>query len=359
MTYQTHDPINFSGGPHDIGYAYGTACSQLIAEIVDASLSYYRKYCDLNKTAILRAANKFHPFIIDYAPRIGEEIAGISEGSERSLEEILLLVASYEMFTRHGGGGVGCTSVAVTGAATANGETFVGQTLDEAFEPWGENFSRIVHVTPRSGPKFVQYAYPGFPGQMGLNSCGIALCSNTLVSGEHRFGVPFQVIAHEILQQKSIGEALNAITRAKRATSVNFLISDENGEIYDIETTPRSYDCFYSNERMVHTNHFLSAKLDVRRDVFLECLNDTMIRYNRMTRLLRNMPQESTLQHLMDAFKDHVNYPNSICRHPDETQPPKDRMRTADCMIFSTTRKTIWFCKGNPCQTGFQKLEIS
>jgi isopenicillin-N N-acyltransferase-like protein len=342
-----------------MGYAYGSACKQLIGQAIRANFSYYRRYCNFTKATALRLAAKYRPFIMEYAPELEEEIAGIAEGAERSQADILLLSTYYEIMYRYAGGGMGkCTSIALTGELTANGETFVGQTNDEALEPWGESFSRVVYAVPKAGPGFLVYTYPGFPGQMGVNSSGIALCDNALITDQHRTGVPFQVIVREILRQKTIGDAVNAVTRAKRASSVNFLIVDENGEIYDLETTPEAYDCLFASEQVaVHTNHFLSAKLGIKRDLILENLPDTVIRYNRMRRLLRHV-QAAKVEDVMRLFKDHVNYPNSICRHFDDNKIPKDRVKTADCMIFSPTRKAMWLARGNPCQKEFASFTM-
>jgi len=301
------------------------------------------------------------PFIRSYAPELEEEIEGIAEGAGRLKDEILMLATYWELMyghalvTPHH-----CTAVALSGRMTADDVTFVGQNNDEALEPWGTDFSKIVFARPESGPSFVAYTYPGFVGQMGLNSDGIALCVNALISDEHTFGVPFQVITREILRQRSIGDAVNAVMRAKkRASSGNLLIADKNGEIYDLETTPNRYDILYSSERMVHTNHFISKELGIRKDIVRETLCDTVIRYNRMGRILREGPEKLSLDNLIQAFKDHLNYPNSICRHVDERQSPRDRLKTADCMIYSPTSKTMWLSRGNPCEGVFGTFTIS
>jgi isopenicillin-N N-acyltransferase-like protein len=355
--YAPLDVIEISGGPHDRGHEYGAASKQLIGEQVDAHYSYYQRYCGFAKRTVLRLAGKYMPFVERYNWELEAEIRGISEGAERSRSEILMLLAYWELMYRYAIPR-GCTAIGLTGAATVNGETFVGQNNDEVLEPFGEAFGTVVHATPDSGPSFVAYTYPGFPGQMGINSDGIALCVNTLISDKHALGVPFQAITREILQQRSIGDALHAIARAKRASSGNFLIADANGEIYDVETTPDRYDCFYSSERMVHTNHFLSTKLGVARDVILDRLIDTIIRYNRMNRTLREMNRRASVEDLMMLFKDHLNYPHSICAHVDERQAPNEKVRTADCMIFSPSRKLMWLARGNPCQSKFGVFDL-
>jgi isopenicillin-N N-acyltransferase-like protein len=355
------DIIEVNGKPHDRGYTYGTACRQQIQQTIDAHFLHYARHCHFSKATTLRLARKYLPHIRSYAPEFEEEIAGIAEGAYRPRDEIVMLAVYWELMYRYVTGSPHhCTAVAATGLATVNGETFVAQNNDEALEPWGTGFSRIVHSTPSSGPSFLAYTYPGFPGQMGLNSSGIALCVNALICDQHELGVPFQAITREVLEQRTIGDAVNAVMRAKkRASSGNLLIGDENGEIYDVETTPRRFECFYSSEQMVHTNHFLSTRLGVKTDIILESMCDTMIRYNRMNRILREQEGRISVETLTHAFEDHVNYPNSICRHVDERDAEKDRLKTADCMIFSPTKKVMWLARGNPCEAEFRTINLS
>lgn len=354
--YKPIETIKVSGGPHDRGYAYGRTCKQQIGQAVDSNLAFYKTYCNFPKATTLRLAHKYAPFIQNYSSEIDEEITAIAEGAERPRDAILMLTCYWELMYTYASH---CTAIAVTGSATVDGETYVAQNNDEALEPWGSNFSKIVVAKPQSGPSFLTYTYPGFPGQMGLNSNGIALCVNALITEQHELGVPFQVITSEVLRQKSIGDAINAVMRAKkRASSGNLLIADENGEIYDLETTPHEFDALYSYQRMVHTNHFLSTRMNVKRDVVRENMCDTVIRYNRMSRILEESDKMS-IEGLMHAFKDHVNYPNSICRHVDERQTGKDRLKTADCMIYSPSKKRMWLARGNPCGGEFQTFGLS
>lgn len=354
---KTLDVIKVSGTSRERGYKYGAASKKVIRKAINAHLEFYRQCFDLHKAHVLQMARKYMPHIEKYSPEIADEIVGISEGSESSTDEILLLAAYYEIYYRYTVG-IGCTAIAVAGSMTINSETFVAQNNDEALEPWGEGFGKLVHIKPDSGPEIVTYTYPGFPGQMGLNSNGIALCANTLVTNERRMGVPFQVITREVLGQRTIGDAISAAIRGNRASSGNLVIADHNGEIYDLELTPSSFDYFYSNKLMVHSNHFLSTKLRMKRDLIIGKWTDTIVRYNRMNRILQESAGMIDENRLMKIFGDHVNYPESVCRHVDTRQPLEDRMKTVDCMIYSPTRKVMWLANGNPCQTTFQTFSL-
>lgn len=351
-----HKVVETSGGAHDRGYQYGAKCKRVIKSLVDSHFSFYRRNYGLSKDLILRDATKYTPYIEDYSPEITEEIKGIAEGAEIKHEELVMIIAFIELYYARI---MGCTSFSAAGKATADGITYVGQNNDEALDPWlnGE-CCVLVDVKRNSGPSFLTYTYAGIPAMMGVNSDGIALCLNALASGEHKIGVPILIVAREILQQRCIGDAVGAVIRANRADCLNFLIADENGEIYDVEATPSSFDCLYTDMYMAHSNHFLSRRLDIKRDVIMEALPDTIIRYNRMNRLLSEECGSIELKTLMDLVKDHVNHPKSICRHEIPGARPEETMVTFDSLIFVPAKKELWIARGNPCKNEFNKYQI-
>jgi isopenicillin-N N-acyltransferase-like protein len=175
---------------------------------------------------------------------------------------------------------------------------------------------------------------------------------------QFKLGVPILVVCREVLQQATIGDALGAIIRANRAQSLNFLVADENGEIYDIEATPKDIDYFYSDKYMAHSNHFLSKKLGFKRDIIVSAMPDTIIRYNRMNRLLREKCGTIDLKALMEFTKDHVNYPYSICRHKSHGASPEQAIVTLDSFIFVPAKKEMWIARGNPCQNEFIRYAL-
>jgi isopenicillin-N N-acyltransferase-like protein len=240
-----------------------------------------------------------------------------------------------------------------------NGETYIGQSNDDfpAFFLDGKA-SVLNNIKQDNGPRILTYTYAGIPAMMGINSDGIGLCITGLLCATSRIGVPTMAIAREILNAKTIEDAIKAITRAKRAESANYLIAEKNGEIYDVEATPDDVDFFYADDYMVHTNHFLSRNLKIEKDVILAATPDTLIRKNRMTKLLKQHYGKLTEKILMNVYKDHVNYPNSICRHLDERIPRDYAMVTIDCMIFAPARKEMWIARENPCCNEFKKYTL-
>jgi isopenicillin-N N-acyltransferase-like protein len=311
----------------------------------------------MDKDQVLKEARKYIPFIEEYSQDTMEEIQGTAEGAGVSLNELVMVIAFPEMYYprlyQH------CTAFAVGGGTTVGGEIYVGQNEDEGLDPWlsGE-CSVLVSVNRKEGPEVLTYTYAGVPSMKGMNSAGIALCINALVCEQSKLGVPGLVVTREVLYQKTIGDAIGAIARAKRANSLNYVIADTNGELYDIEATPNDYDYIYSDRMIVHANHFLSQRLKIEKDMIKERLADSIIRQNRMRRLQEEKMGKIDLKFLMSALRDHINYPNSICRHPNPAEAEGLRGKTLDSIIWVPRKKEVWLAKGPPCQTQYYQYGI-
>lgn len=137
------------------------------------------------------------------------------------------------------------------------------------------------------------------------------------------------------------------------------MITDGNGEVCDIEGTPSQFDYLYFKGTFAHTNHFLSSKLAIKRDLALETQPDTITRYLRMRELLETAEGAIGLEKLMEFTKDHVNYPDSICRHADTRDPVERRWRTFDSLIMVPEKRELWIARGNPCESEYERYSIS
>ncbi len=295
-----HQVVACSGSPIDRGNEYGKRFKDLINRLVQSHFSFYSRNFHLDKDQVLKEAKKYIPFIENYSPEISEEIKGTAEGAGISLHELVMVIAFPEMYYprlfRK------CTAFAVGGEATVGGEIYVGQNEDEALDPWlNGDCAVLVTVRRKDGPDVLTYTYAGVPSMKGMNSAGIAMCINALTCEQSKLGVPSLVVTREALYQKTIGDAIGAIVRATRADSLNYVIADLNGELYDIEATPNDYDLIYSDKMIVHANHFLSQRMRIEKDLIKEKSPDTHIRANRMRRLLEAQANSIDLEYLDES----------------------------------------------------------
>jgi isopenicillin-N N-acyltransferase-like protein len=341
--------MELSGEPYERGHRYGEACKDLIARMIEEQ--FFQEFSGrLTKDQMLKHARKYEPFIQDYSPEISEELRGMADGSGRLYDEIVMVNAleERESFSR-------CTAFAATGRATKGGETYVGQSWDGMESEWWDGeIGLLFKVRRKNGPDILDYTNPGILACAGLNSRGISVNWNTVPRLDLTTGVPTYIIVAEILRQKTLGEALDAVLRANRAGCFNFVITDDT-ELYAVEGTPSDLDVSYGGEYLGHANHFVSDRFKSEQKI---SSSSSIIRHNRMNRLLKENYGEIDLQACMGFFRDHVNYPLSICCHPGDDPDPRQRWLTLGSWVGIPSKREFWIAHGSPCENEFRKFGL-
>jgi isopenicillin-N N-acyltransferase-like protein len=357
--------VEFAGSAHERGFQYGEKFAENISEMLDRSYDFYKTAASLSRDQILKTASKFWPFIEEYSDEIAQELKGLSEGSKRKIEEITLLASFNEIQFYYAfeiipfyGRTAGCTSFCVTGEATVDGQTIIGQNNDGSLHPNLDEYDFLMKMRTDSGIDFLTLTLMGCTAFVGVNSKGIGLCINAVSDGDFRVGVPFSVITRGILGSKTIGDAINAVITAERGAGANYLIADENGECYDIETTARNFNYFYIDKSLGHANHYLKRTTDQRNITPRRTDANTIVRCNRMNKLLEKDFGKITVDTCFGILKDHVNYPTSICVHPNPDLPPEMAMKTMDSIVISPANRELHVTRDNPCKTNFKKYSL-
>ena len=96
---------------------------------------------------------------------------------------------------------------------------------------------------------------------------------------------------------------------------MNYVMCDENGEIYDLETTAREYEvlCPFDGP-MAHSNHYLTDRLKPFERRQWDQRGQSILRWGRATRLLKSCDKRNA-DALKNMLSDRVNTPVGICRH--------------------------------------------
>ena len=344
--------MDLSGEPYERGYRYGEACKGLVARMLD--VQFYEEFRGrLTKDQLQRHARKYEPFIRDYSPEISEELKGIAEGSGRSYDEIVMINALEERTAfEHNR----CTAFAVTGSSTKNGETYSGQSWDGIEKEWWDGeFGLLFRVRRKNGPDLIDYTNPGMLACAGLNSNGVSVNWNTVPQKELIPGVPTYIVVAEALKQKTLGDALDAVLRARRAGYFNLVITG-GSELCNIEATPSDVDVSFSSEYIGHANHYVSERYRATQNQ--DVSPSSIARHERINTLLRENHGDIDLQACMSFLRDHANYPSSICCHPTESPDPKQRMLTLDSWISVPAKREFWIAHGSPCKNEFVRFSL-
>ena len=195
---------------------------------------------------------------------------------------------------------VGCTSFAVWGDESVDGEIIAGRNFDFYM---GEDFAgrNIVLVErPDSGYAYVSVTWPGMTGVLsGMNEKGLTVSINaSKLETPKMSATPVSILAKEILQYATdIEEAVCIARAAKTFVSESFLIcSASDGRAAVIEKTPSEmavYDPAANDPeccRVVCANHYQS---DLFRDREENLANlresDSGHRFRRVEELLDSL----------------------------------------------------------------------
>jgi isopenicillin-N N-acyltransferase-like protein len=250
-----------------------------------------------------------------------------------------------------------CTSFGLQPQATANGHTYVGQNWD-----WAPNVKEtlillVIKQEPR--PTVVLLDEAGMIGRMGLNSAGIGMATNTLISEQRQLGVPYNMILRGILNQETMADAVAAVVRPARAISANYLIGHADGQVLDLEASPVHVDRLAPQDGILtHGNHFNGARLS-GRDLSLERFPDSAYRDCRLRDGMSPYAPAITEEHMQEALRDAFGSPNAICRHPDTSAEPLDQLETVASLIVDVTEGRFLLAKGAPDANPYHELQLS
>lgn len=227
---------------------------------------------------------------------------------------------------------------------------------------WERASMVMMKIRQKNGkPDIFMVTEAGIIGKTGFNSAGICLYLNALSTNQAPKGLPLHLAMRGILDCGSLAEAIGAATRFPLGCCANFMIGHKNGECADIEIENGDFDVLYPRDGiLVHTNHFVSPRLPIlpRKDTSKQKFPDTFVRLGRADKLLRKKGRDISEKDIMEVLRDHVEYPSSICRHEDLAAPKGKRMGTVFSMVVNLTQGKIYFCKGNPCEQGYEEYGI-
>jgi isopenicillin-N N-acyltransferase-like protein len=250
-----------------------------------------------------------------------------------------------------------CTSFGLQPEVTANGHTYAGQNWDWAPDVKETLILLVVNQEPR--PTVVLLDEAGMIGRMGLNSAGVALATNTLISEQRQIGVPYNILLRGILNQTTLADAVAAVVRPRRAIAANYLIADGEGQTLDLEASPVHVDRLAPDGGIItHGNHFNGPRLS-GRDLTLERFPDSAYRDCRLRdRLAAHSPQIAE-EDMQEALKDAFGDPNAVCRHTDSSQDRLDQLETVASIIMDATEQRFLVTRGAPDVSAYFELSVS
>jgi isopenicillin-N N-acyltransferase-like protein len=352
-------PIVYVGGNHyEMGKQIGEGRQVAVRQMLETYRRYFEEEADRIQIAswdeAILHARKYLPFAEESVPQYVEELQGIADGADVDFNDLLMLncIEAITEDALH----TGCTSLAAAPEVTADGSLLVGHNEDWLPDDFDKVY--LVHAKPDGEPAYLAITYGGLLPNIGFNELGIAQCCDSVYPNDARVGVPRIFVSRAVLSARTLAEAIRAALNRRRAAGYNHMIVHVSGEMYNVEVSAENFDVIYGSDGLLaHTNNYLS-----RRMLALEKDSDELIasrvRYNRASRLMRSQRGKLSVKSFMAILSDHVNFPQSICNHIDESDPPLERQQTIASLLMDLTARTLYVAWGPPCQAEYHSFKL-
>jgi isopenicillin-N N-acyltransferase-like protein len=347
--------VELGGDPFEQGRQHGLA----LRDQIDHNLAvYYDRFfreTHLQADEVRSRAARYVPLLESY-PAYFDAVRGVAEASGEDLLDMVVLNVRYELlYYQYSvipvGAPDGCTSFGVLGPASANGHLLIGENWDWIPEVQGA----VLHTRGSDGLETLAFTEAGIVGgKIGLNSAGLGLAINGLLSTEDDWTTlekPFHVRCYEILRSGTLDEAAAIVSRTRRACSANFVLAQAPERLVNIEAAPGTTCSFGAGGgTLVHTNHFLDpTHLGVSEPPYSERRPQSHTRLARMRKLL-DARRPLAVADVQACLRDHDNYPDSICRHEHPDDPPEEACPTVVSAVMDLHDRKLWLTDGPPCE---------
>jgi len=355
--------LSLSGSYQEMGHEYGRQMAALIDRNLQDYRRRFREVAGLSDGEVRSWGARYRAVARAYDPDLETMLVALAEGAGQEPEQIFALNARTELL--YGAAARGrapaddCTSLAVLPSHTVDGHVLLGQNWD--WHPEQRELTFLLLTRDEEGFAVLTLTEAGMLAKSGLNSAGLGVCANLLVSSEDRGGdgVPYHLLLRGVLQSRTMADALRAVTAHPRISSGNLLIADAGGEAIDLEVCPSDFGYVLPEDGLIaHSNHFLSGLpvRDLRKGVSAL----TLLRPARARHLLqpRLDARTVTTDDLKAVFRDHYSYPNGICRHVDERDPELERVCSVYSIVMDLTAGSFEIAQHPPCAHDYEAIRL-
>jgi len=364
----TYPHVRVEGVPIERGRQYGEQARERVRTSVEAYGEVFGHWAGWSWPRVTDEARRYEAPIAAFEPRYVEELRGIADGAGLPFEDVLAInVRTEVMFSakaRQAAEAVRrpgeCSAFAVLPEASESGGTLVGQNWD--WLPHSYETVVVLEAVQDVGPDFVTIVEAGLLAKTGLNSAGIGLCTNALVTDADRGepGVPYHVVLRAILDAETITDALTVIQRQPRSSSAGYLIAHDDGLAVYVESAPGDFTqlhlVFPEQGVLLHTNHFVSAAYP-GKDVSVWAMPDSPFRLERLRSLVRGAGVPLSVETFTAALSDHAGHPFGVCSHRDLRAPEPEQGATILSVVMELDRRRISIADGTPCTFEYRVLD--
>lgn len=361
--------VRVAGSASQRGRQYGEQARERVHRSVSAYRDVFAELAGWDWQTVRAEAARFEAPIAAYRPTYLAEMRGIAEGAGLDFADVLAInVRTEVMFAAKArqavanAGPAECTAFAVAPAPACPGQTLLGQNWD--WLPHTADTVVVLEASQDDAPDFVTVVEAGLLAKTGMNSSGLGLVTNALVTSDDRGepGLPYHVLLRAIMDCENVSDAITALQAGFRSSSANYLLAHRDGIAIDVEASPGDFSRLYllypgDDGVVLHTNHFLADRF-AGKDVSVWAMPDSPVRLQRLRAGVQAAGDQS-LATFRALLSDHANYPSGVCSHPDPRMPWYDQGFTAASVLMDLDAQRMWLSDGNPCTAPYRELDYS
>ncbi len=294
--------------------------------------------------AIVKDQVQRHVAIIEeQLPEIAEELKGLAEGAGITYEDAVLLQIRVELigFNEQNILEGDCSTI---GVQKSSKEVVTGQTIDLPGNM--THLGCVFRIIPEneSSPGILMYGFVGLLGYLGMNTHGLSININMVMSDGWQPGVSPYLLVRHLLGLSSIEECISELKRIKISSSRSFLIGDGK-KLINVECTPTEFRIL-EGPLLFHTNHFLHDELKEKDTIHFLFKNSSIKRLKLLQQLLPGELENLDAERLFEIFADHSLYPVGICAHAEGNIR---RSETVGAVVMEPAKGTFHVRKGHVC----------
>jgi len=352
------DLIELSGTYFEIGEQWGKAFGNDIKASVNAEIHGLAHFFNVKKTQLVSMASRFLPMAREYDPEFIEVLNGFAAGADIPFEEVFALRSLLELTFFMQKIPAMCTAVAVTGSATKDNQTIIGQNID-----WHPGIPvKLFHIKWPNGVRQLSLSLGGI-WEYSLSShpdySPFGITATATVAYKENQDInkpPLSMIMSKAGRQKRLDGALSIFINAKKDLA-SFLMASGEGDILGFECV--AGDMAVLNPELnglIHANHYLTERFKPY-EFFSAYVPDSYLRYARLKQLVQANYGQITPMMMMKFLSNHKGFPKSICTHadPDSNLPPSVTLAS---IVMVPEEKKMYVARGNPCETKYLEYTI-
>lgn len=351
--------VELKGSYYEIGKGWGEIFKDDMEKVAAAELGVIASFFGISQKAVVEMGSRYQPAAQAYDPDFMEVLRGFSEGSNTDFDTIFAIRSVLDLLCSGPPPQGMCTSLALGGKATADGQTIVGQNID-----WHPGLPMaLLRITWPNGVKQLSLSMAGI-WEYTLSEHGtespFTIMSTLTITADAKPEipvVPINFIMNKASRQTRMERALSVFINAK-SNMPSYLLANGDGDMIGIELGLQSCELLYPEAGvLIHANHNLSPRF-AAKDGFLRFVPDSPLRYARLKRLVEENYGNITPKHVMEFLSDHHNYPKGICTHvdPKSELPPA---ATLASVVMEPQKGYMYVAVGNPCENEYVRYALN